>query len=219
MPAEDQTTLVRQVVSQMREMLISGEMTAGEKLSEHKIAAHFGISRNTLREAFRELTAENLLDYQPHRGVFVAAPDAGDIIDIYRARHIIQGGAVRAANPGHPALLRMAQIVDEAKRAQHNEDWRAVGTANIAFHRAMVDLSDSARLTANFENLLAELRLAFGQMHDDAFLHGPFVPMNAELLHLLQDDKLAAAAAYLETYLIRSERSLLAALTRGHSKD
>ena len=43
--------LSEKVALRIREMLIQGRFTPGEKLSEHQVAGQFGISPNTLREA------------------------------------------------------------------------------------------------------------------------------------------------------------------------
>ncbi|WP_024927564.1 MULTISPECIES: GntR family transcriptional regulator [unclassified Mesorhizobium] len=210
----DDQPLAEKVASTIREMLIDGDLAPGEKLSEQQVASLFGISRNTLREVFRLLTSQGLLTHIPNRGVFVAAPDEISVIDIYRVRRVIQLGAVRSASRGHPALARMSSLVAEAKDAQKDGDWRRVGTINMEFHRAMVELSDSPRLNACFEMVLAELRLVFGQLDNNAHLHEPFVDLNASLVTLLEADRTVEAIERLEAYLLRSERMVLAALQR-----
>ncbi len=210
----DDKPLAEKVVSRIREMLIEGDLAPGEKLSEQQVASQFGISRNTLREVFRLLTSQGLLTYIPNRGVFVAAPNEASVIDIYRVRRVIQIGAVRAASRGHPALVRMGMLVAEAKVAQKERDWRRVGTINMEFHRAMVELCDSPRLNGSFEMVLAELRLVFGQLDNNAHLHEPYVDLNAGLVALLEAGKTLEAIEKLETYLLRSERMVLAALQR-----
>ncbi len=177
------------------------------------MAAELGVSRNTLREVFRLLTSQRLLTYIPNRGVFVAAPDEAAVIDIYRVRLVIQKGAIASAVPGHPALARMREVSDRSDRAGELGDWPLVGTLNLEFHRAMVDLCDSERLSV-FELVLAELRLVFGQVDDTAHLHLPFIALNGALISALEAGLIAEASKQLEAYLIRSERSVLAVLSR-----
>lgn len=207
--------LTAQVAARLREMLISGEFAPGAKLSEQQIATAFGISRNTLREAFRLLTAQNLLTYSPNRGVFVALPGVNSVVDIYRARRVIQTGAVLASVRTHPALARMREHLSRAGAARDMSDWRLVGTINMEFHRAMVELCDSPRLSACFDLILAELRLVFAQFDDTEHLHEPYIAPNAELLAALEAGDTAKAARQLDAYLLMSERSVLAAMQRG----
>ncbi len=211
---DDERSLATRIAADIRGMLISGEFAAAEKLSEQQMASRFGISRNTLREVFRLLTSQGLLDYIPNRGVFVAAPGEAAVVDIYRARRIIQKGAVEAASRDHPAIARMRATVAEAEAARAEGDWRRVGTTNMEFHRAMVDLCDSPRLAAAFDLLLAELRLVFGQLEDTSQLHEPYIALNAALTELLERGALSRAVSELDAYLVKSQHSVLAALRR-----
>ncbi|WP_075291595.1 GntR family transcriptional regulator [Pararhizobium arenae] len=210
-----QQSLAGRIAANIRDMLIAGAFAPAERLSEQQIAGHFGISRNTLREVFRLLTSQGLLTHIPNRGVFVVAPDEAAVIDIYRVRRVVQMGAVQAATPGHPALDRMRSLVTQAELAKAEGDWRQVGTTNMEYHRAMVELCDSPRLSAGFDLVLAELRLVFGQLRDTDHLHEPYIALNASLLDLLRQGAIAAAEEQLDAYLLRSERSVLAALQRG----
>lgn len=212
-PADDQS-LATQTAARIREMLITGELSPGTKLSEQQISTQFGISRNTLREVFRLLTSQNLLTYIPNRGVFVATPDEASVVDIYRVRRVVQKGAVQVAIPGHPALIRMKRLLAQTAWAQAAADWRQVGTINMEFHRAMVELCDSPRLSACFDLVLAELRLVFVQLEDTAHLHEPYIAQNAEILVFLEAGDIETAGKLLDNYLLRSERSVLAALQR-----
>jgi len=211
---DDDQPLATQTAAKIREMLITGELLPGTKLSEQQISAQFGISRNTLREVFRLLTSQSLLNYIPNRGVFVATPDEATVVDIYRVRRVIQKGAVQIAVPAHPALARMNVLLAQAVLAQENGDWRQVGTINMEFHRAMVELCDSTRLSACFDLVLAELRLVFAQLEDNAHLHESYIALNAELLSSLQSGNNEIAVRQLDSYLLSSERSVLAALQR-----
>lgn len=212
-------SLATTVAARIREFLIAGEFAPGQKLSEQQVAAQFNISRNTLREVFRLLTTQKLLRHIPNRGVFVVAPDAAAVTDIYRARSVIQKGAVQAAVSGHPALARMRVLAGQARKASSEGNWRQVGTINMEFHRAMVELCDSPRLSACFDLTLAELRLVFGQLEDTAHLHQPYVDLNISLVRTLAEGNIPAAVLQLDTYLLKSERAVLAALQRRGSSD
>lgn len=210
----DDRTLAETVAARIRDLLIAGEFQPGEKLSEHQIAARFGVSRNTLREVFRLLTSQRLLEYIPNRGVFVAAPDEAAVIDIYRVRLVIQRSAVQAAIKGHPALTKMRGLANRGRDLSLQQAWREVGTNNMEFHRAMVELHDSVRLSASFDLVLAELRLVFGQLEDSAHLHEPYIELNAGLLESLESGDVPRATSKIESYLLQSERAVLSALHR-----
>lgn len=207
------------VADELRQRLVAGAYRPGQRLSEQALSEDLGISRNTLREVFRMLTRDGLLRHEPNRGVFVAAPDAASIIDIYRVRRLIECPALAGAYPHHPGLVRMNEAVRQALAAREQSDWRGVGTANMAFHMAVVELADSPRLNHLFGQLLAELRLAFGLVQDPAAVHGPYVDMNAQILSLAGQGKFTEAAQALGHYLTQSERVVLAVIARQSPSD
>ena len=208
------TSLADTVAAAVRQMLIDGELRAGQHLSEAALSQQLDISRNTLREVFRILIKEGLLHHVANRGVSVVVPTMADIIDIFRVRRLIECQALEKAWPLHPAHKRMHAAVQAAQQARSLKDWRQVGSANMAFHSAIVALSDSARLSAMFDDIAAELRLAFGLLDDPEYLHAPYVDMNARLLQMFMEGQTAAAAREMETYLVQSERMVLAVYAR-----
>jgi len=210
----DTKNLTERVAELIRQKIVHGEFSPGQRLSEAALSESLQISRNTLREIFRLLTKEGLLRHEPNRGVAVAIPSITSIIDIYRVRRLIECQALREAYPLHPAGKHLHKAVEMAAQCRERGDWQGVGTANMEFHMAVVELADSERLNEMFSRLLAELRLAFGMLQDPEFLHAPYVDMNARILQLFDAGKLDEAATALHDYLAQSERIVLAACAR-----
>ena len=206
--------LTERVAEQIRQNITKGEFSPGERLSEQALSENLGVSRNTLREVFRVLTKDGLLRHEPNRGVFVAVPGIAAIIDIYRVRRLIECQALAQAYPQHPAKKRMRAAVERAVRARDASAWLEVGTANMDFHMAVVELADSERLNVMFGHLLAELRLAFGLLQDPEFLHAPYVEMNVRILELAENSEFTQASAAMLEYLTQSERIVLAVYAR-----
>jgi DNA-binding GntR family transcriptional regulator len=213
-PASAAATLSERVAEQVRRKITQGEFGPGQRLSEQALSESLGVSRNTLREAFRLLTQEGLLKHAPNRGVFVAVPSIASIIDIYRVRRLFEVQALAQAYPRHPAKKKMRESVEAALRCRDVGDWVGAGTANMGFHRAIVELADSERLNLLFAPVLAELRLAFGLLGDAEYLHAPYVGMNVNILELAEAGNYAGAAAALNEYLVHSERIVLASYAR-----
>src|SRR2546423_760865 len=72
-----------QVATALREKIFSGELRPGTPLQEVAMAASVGVSRNTLREAIRQLVHEGLVRHSVHRGAAVTELSEDDIADIY----------------------------------------------------------------------------------------------------------------------------------------
>lgn len=209
--------LSERIAEQLRQKITQGEFSPGQRLSEQALAESLGISRNTLREVFRMLTKDGLVKHEANRGVFVAIPSIASIIDIYRVRRLIECQALAQAYPRHPAKKKMREAVELSMHSRAAGDWNGVGTANMAFHMAIVELADSERLNLLFAPVLAELRLAFGLLQDAEFLHAPYVDMNIKILELAEAGDYAKSAAALNDYLVNSERIVLAVYARHMS--
>jgi DNA-binding GntR family transcriptional regulator len=75
----DRRTLPATVADRLRELIIEGELQAGMRLNERALCDRLGVSRTPLREAFRLLAAEGLVQIQPNRGAQVVALSEEDI--------------------------------------------------------------------------------------------------------------------------------------------
>ena len=64
--------LREQLVAHIRQMIVTGELTPGEKISEKALCDRFNVSRTPLREALRTLAAERLVALSPNRGAIDA---------------------------------------------------------------------------------------------------------------------------------------------------
>ncbi|MFF3140625.1 GntR family transcriptional regulator, partial [Streptomyces sp. NPDC057927] len=80
------TSTAERVSDILRSRIAEGYFPPGTRLSEDSIGGALGVSRNTLREAFRLLTHERLLVHELNRGVFVRVLTIEDVEDIYRTR-------------------------------------------------------------------------------------------------------------------------------------
>lgn len=207
-------TQAERVAELLRESLIDGAYPPGQRLSEERLCEEFGVSRNTLREAFRLLVRERLLVHQMHRGVFVGFPTSEDVRDLFKARRSLELPALREArSPGEEAVGLVGAAVDEGEAARDRGDWWRVGTANMRFHQAVAGLSGSARVNEFMRQVLAETRLVFHVMDAPREFHAPYLDWNRRVHELLASGETAGAAEELTTYLETSEDQLVTAFT------
>lgn len=97
------TSTAERVSDILRSRIAEGYFAPGARLSEDSIGGALGVSRNTLREAFRLLTHERLLVHELNRGVFVRVLTVEDVEDIYRTRRLVECAVVRGlGEPPYP---------------------------------------------------------------------------------------------------------------------
>lgn len=198
------TSTAERVSDILRGRIADGFFPPGTRLSEDSIGGALGVSRNTLREAFRLLTHERLLVHELNRGVFVRVLTVEDVEDIYRTRLLVECAVVRGLGEPPYGLDTLAEAVEEGQRAAREGDWKTVGTANIHFHQELVALAGSARTDELMRSVFAELRLAFHVVDDPKRLHEPYLKRNRQLHETLRAGRRDDAETALATYLTDS---------------
>ena len=88
-------SLVDQVVARLSEEIVTGQYLPGARLKEQELALRFGTSRAPLREAFRVLEREGLVEILPWRGVQVSRPTLEEIKELFEVRAEIFGLCAR----------------------------------------------------------------------------------------------------------------------------
>ncbi|HJP77393.1 MAG TPA: GntR family transcriptional regulator [Pseudonocardiaceae bacterium] len=215
----DRTSTAERVADILRTRIIEGYFPPGTRLSEQTIVSELGISRNTLREAFRLLTHERLLLHELHRGASVRKLSVEDVVDLYRVRKAVECAAVRQLVADHPGIERIADAVADGERAGESGDWGHVGTANLRYHQAIVALAESPRLDDLMRGVLAELRLVFHVMADPRRFYEPYLARNREILAVIQAGDVARADRMLAEYLADAERQLVEAYAAKTDED
>ncbi|MGY0066106.1 GntR family transcriptional regulator [Streptomyces sp. QTS137] len=195
------TSTAERVSDILRSRIAEGYFPPGTRLPEDGIGGALGVSRNTLREAFRLLTHERLLVHELNRGVFVRVLTVEDVEDIYRTRRLVECAVVRGLREPPRRLDALSAAVRKARAAAREGDWNAVGTANIHFHRELVALAGSERTNELMRSVFAELRLAFHVVDEPRRLHEPYMARNADILRALRSGQRDQAEALLAGYL------------------
>ncbi|MGP3950012.1 GntR family transcriptional regulator [Streptomyces sp. 7N604] len=208
------TSTAERVADILRSRIAEGFFPPGTRLSEDSIGGALGVSRNTLREAFRLLTHERLLVHQLNRGVFVRVLAVEDVADIYQVRRLVECAVIRGLGEPPFTLSGLEAAVAAGERSARERAWKGVSTANIHFHRELVALGGSPRTDELMRSVLAELRLAFHVVDDPRRLHEPYLPRNREILAALQARDSTGAEALLTSYLDDSYQELVEVYAR-----
>jgi DNA-binding GntR family transcriptional regulator len=202
------------VAQVLRRRISAGDLRPGAKLAEQALSEELAVSRNTLREAFTALAAESIVQRVPNRGVFVAAPDAADIRDVYQVRRMLEPAALLWGELTGEREAELRGIRAAIATAHQDGDADAMASANQRLHDAIVAMSGSPTLSTVMDRTLARMRLVFHRMEDHSGFHAPYAERNLELLDLVLSGRRDEAAQALRGYLDRAERELLEHL--GH---
>ncbi len=200
------------IAADVRGRIVAGDLVAGDALREAELAEAFGVARNTVREALRLLTQAGLASYEMHHGVTVKRHTPEEVAALFEVREILEAAAARRAGSvgeGEAAPLRRA--LEASERAAAAGDVKALHTANLEFHSALVHLAGNDKLDEIFGGLLAELGLVLAPL-DRQDVGGPWLRRNRELMELLTSGDGDAFRERLQRYLDDSRREVLAVL-------
>jgi GntR family transcriptional regulator of gluconate operon len=153
-------SLAEDAADRIREQILAGGFRQGEHLVEAKIAEQLNISRGPVREAFKLLRAEGLLNEEPRRGTFVVSLSADDVREIYGLRAALEGRAARLIARAHdPATIeQLRTLADAIDKAVATGDAAAVSRADLAFHEGLCALCGNSRILEVFDRYVPTLR-------------------------------------------------------------
>lgn len=177
-------SLAEDAADRIREQILSGGFSQGEHLVEAKIAEQLAISRGPVREAFKLLRSEGLLNEEPRRGTFVVSLSADDVRDIYGLRAALEGRAARtlARDRDPVAIERLRSFADQIDAAVATGDAATVSRADLAFHQGLCELSGNARIVEVFDRYVPTMRAllrldgdVLGSLEEVSHQHRPLV--------------------------------------------
>jgi DNA-binding GntR family transcriptional regulator len=89
---------LREIVFEtLRDAIITGKLSPGERLMEIQLAEEMGVSRTPVREAIRKLELESFVVMVPRKGAYVAGVSIKDIADVFEVRAALEGLAASLA--------------------------------------------------------------------------------------------------------------------------
>ena len=146
------------VAALVRELIITGELAAGEQLRQRDLAQRFGVSQTPVREAMRRLESEGLLVCDTHQGFTVVAPDEGRLEENFRIRAALEslGASLAARRIDASGLARLRGLNDQMRALADHDP--AYAELNREFHFTVYEYAHSPLL-------LSLMRLLWASLH------------------------------------------------------
>ena len=160
---------LREVVAEeIREMILRGELAAGERILEDRLAEQLGVSRNPVREAIRSLEATGLVEVIARRGAYVSKIDAADARKLLAVRGVLEGYAAHtAAERVDDALVDLLDgIIDEGSAAAESGNHVRAAELHRDFHLAIETAVDNPYLTQVTQPLRQRTEMVFSMLAD-----------------------------------------------------
>lgn len=135
----ERRTVAGMVLSALRERILRGVYREGEPLRQDGLADELGVSRIPIREALRQLEAEGLVTFSPHRGAVVSTLSLPEIEEVFALRADIETDLLRRSVPriAPDQLHRAEEILEGWDRALETGDLGVYGELNWQFHATL----------------------------------------------------------------------------------
>lgn len=165
-------SLTDEIVDIIRDRILKGEYKIGEKIKENQIATELKVSRTPIREAFKQLENEGLIDYIPNRGCFAKGFTRQDIEDIYAVRKALEILAVEwAVGRITPEQLKSLQEQSDLMEFYTaRKDSKKVLEINADFHDVIYHATGSrfmAQILRSYKEYIEQTRKVLFYDKDD----------------------------------------------------
>lgn len=196
----NKTLMREEVYASLREWILDGTLKPGEKLRDADLAEALGVSRMPVREAFRRLQDEGLVETSANRWTRVSFVDGEQAERIYPILFSLESLAISLAAPrlGEGELRLMSEANE--RLAEALEEGRAVeaSAADRNFHEVFLDRSNNPDLVRIVDDLKANLRRLEVAYFDGCMVADRSVKEHKEIIEALKEGNVEAAADAVE---------------------
>lgn len=207
-------TVASMTVESLRERILRGDFPEGEPLRQDALADELGVSRIPVREALRQLEAEGLVTFSPHRGAVVSSLSLAEIEELFEVRAQIEGDLLRRATPlmNREQLDRAVDVLDEFEEALSDGESSRWGPLNWHFHAALYAAADR-KFTMGIVQKLHQHSDRYFRMHV-LLAHGgaKAAAEHRAIVAAVEQKDADRAAALMVAHILDAGRMLLAML-------
>ncbi|MBE2167552.1 MULTISPECIES: GntR family transcriptional regulator [Cobetia] len=196
-------TLWSGVAEQIQDLIASGTLVPGMKLTEAYLSKALGVSRVPVREALRHLLSTGLLVSEPYKGVRVRHFDHAHLAQLYAYRAGLERMAFNILWP-----IKTVQMTDELIRRQHalsdaigRRDSEGAIIAELHLHGWCHEVSGNEFLLADWERIRPHLQCYF-VLHQRAHQRpGPSREAHDRYVALATGDSLPDMLAHIDEHM------------------
>ncbi len=133
------------ITEALRERILNGDLQGGMQLKQEELALQFNVSMSALREALKNLEAEDLVKFYPNRGAIVSELSAEEAREIFDIRQFLEIGALELSVP-QLTTLDLEEAATVLKQLEDERDSSQWGALNKQFHEILYRQAKRPRL-------------------------------------------------------------------------
>jgi DNA-binding GntR family transcriptional regulator len=219
-PVNASPTLPFALAERLREMIIEGELAPGARLNERGLCERLGVSRTPLREAFRVLAAEGLVDLQPNRSAQVVAFSDDDIRESFEVMGALEAlsGQLACRHIGDDEVAEIKALTFEMLACHARRDLPAYYRLNRAIHDRINEAAGNALLRQMYVTLNQRIQNLRFRSNFDGEKWNRAARQHADMVEALEARDGPRLAEILRNHLERKGEAVIDGLRRGEPR-
>lgn len=148
-------------VDSLRNAITSGQLAAGERITEANLSESFGVSRGTVRIALYQLMQEGIVTQTPYTGWAVTQLTARDAWELYTLRASLESLGARLAGEqiDVKGKKQLSKAFDDLVKACEKGGLAGVAGADFELHKTIVELAKNSRLSAHYQLIEQQFKI------------------------------------------------------------
>ncbi len=218
--AIDRRPLHEEAAGRLRTMITDGRLPAGARLNERLLCEQLRVSRTPLREAFKRLAAERLIELTPNRGARVVALSRADVEELFELMGALEGlsGELAASRRTEAELAGIRALHYEMLAAHARGDLPSYYELNHRIHDALNRCARNAALTETYDSINTRIQHLRFRSNFDAAKWAVAVREHQAMLDALDARDGARLRAVLEQHLRTKRDAVLAHWNDGEAR-
>ncbi len=206
-----------QIYERLKKQILYGEIEAGERLMQNQVAENLRASRTPVREAFRRLEQDGLVERVPQGGVRVTHLDREAIQEVFGIRNVLEAYAVELAcgritgeeTDSLKRLVRQAGELLSSGEPGRERKIKRLFELNTQFHDIIYRASGNAYLIGMINSLRFIVgRMRFLGLRADSTWSRAW-DEHGQLIGLLERKDKESAARFMKTHLANAVSDVL----------
>lgn len=196
------------VFENLREAILNGNLTPGQRLMEVQLAETLGVSRTPVREAIRKLELEGLVVMIPRKGAYVADMSIKDIVEVLEIRANLEGLAAYLATERmtNDDIKNLEKISNQINRNSSLEEFLK---KDVEFHEYIFKATNNKRLHQLINSLWEQVyRFRVSYISDEESIDN-IINEHKSILKAIKNRDSELAEKYAKEHIEKAEQFMI----------
>ncbi|MFL6561990.1 MAG: GntR family transcriptional regulator [Bacillus sp. (in: firmicutes)] len=194
----------------LKEMILEGELKAGDRLIERDLAGKLGISRTPIREALFRLESQGFVKTVPRKGVVVSNISENEVIEVFTILASLEVLAVKLAaqRMDRETQLELDQKIEELMelREQAEENFNL---EHIQMNRLINKASKSPKLFEILSGLIDYIHMAANMGYETPGRRKESLREHIDIMKALRDKEAEMAEYLMRIHIENSKKAYI----------